>query len=73
MPAAAERQIVDALAKLAASGDVLAEVATARANALLADHRRVRDAAGDKGTYSVSPVLPPDVMGVSVYLPSAAL
>lgn len=72
-PAAAERQIADALAKLAASGDVLAEVATARANALLADHRRVRDAAGDKGTYSVSPVLQPDVMGVSVYLPSAAL
>lgn len=24
---------------------------------------------GDKGTYSVSPVLPPDIMGVYVYLP----
>lgn len=66
---AAEKQIKDALAKLSGSESDLASIAMARADALLADHRRVRDASGDKGAYSVSPVLPPDIMGVYVYLP----
>ena len=66
---AAEKQIKDALTKLSGSESDLASIAKARADALLADHRRVRDASGDKGTYSVSPVLPPDIMGVYVYLP----
>ena len=68
-PTAAEKQIKDALEKLAASESDLAAIAKGRADALLADHRRVRDASEDKGTYSVSPVLPPDIMGVYVYLP----
>lgn len=68
-PAAAEKQISDALARLSASESELAAIAQKRAEALLADHRRVRDASGDKGTYSVSPVLPPDIMGVYVFLP----
>lgn len=67
--AAGEKQINDALASIKASEADLAAIAKARADALLADHRRVRDASGDKGTYSVSPVLPPDIMGIYVYLP----
>jgi hypothetical protein len=42
-----------------------------RAQALLADHRRVREAARDVGQYSVSPCLPVDVIGVYVLLPDA--
>lgn len=68
-PAVAENQITNALARLSSSESELAAIAKARADALLADHRRVRDASGDKGTYSVSPVLPPDIMGIYVYLP----
>ena len=69
LPAAAEKQIQDALARLSASQSELGAIAKARAEALLADHRNVRDASGDKGAYSVSPVLPPDIMGIYVYLP----
>ena len=68
-PTAAEKQITDALARLAASESELAAIAKARAEALLADHRNVRDASGDKGAYSVSPVLPSDIMGIYVFLP----
>ena len=71
-PAAAQKQIEDALAKLSASKTTLAAIAKARSEALLADHRRVRDASGDKGAYSVSPVIPPDVMGIYVYLSDSA-
>jgi len=67
--AAAEKQITDALARLAASQSELDAIAKERAEALLADHRNVRDASGDKGAYSVSPVLPSDIMGVYVFLP----
>lgn len=41
-----------------------------RAQALLADHRRVREAAGARGSYSVKALLPPDVIGVFVLLPA---
>ncbi len=68
-PAAGERQVAEALASVQAAAADLAAVAKARAEALLADHRRVRDASGDRGAYAVSPVLPPDVMGVYVFLP----
>ena len=71
-PAAAGKQIEAAIAKLSASGSNLAAIAKARADALLADHRRVRHASGDRGAYSVSPVLPPDIMGVYVYLPDSS-
>ncbi len=40
-----------------------------RAQALLADHRRVREAADARGTYSVKALLPPDVIGLFVLLP----
>ncbi|MDT3680544.1 MAG: helicase-related protein [Burkholderiaceae bacterium] len=47
------------------------EIAKARAQALLLDHRRVREAADAKGTYQVTASLPVDVMGVYVLLPGA--
>ena len=48
----------------------LKSTARARGAALLEAHRRVRAAAGAKGLrYSVEPLLPPDVLGVYVYLP----
>lgn len=45
-------------------------VAKERAEALLDAHRRVRDAASDRGRYSVEALLPVDVLGVYVYLPA---
>jgi hypothetical protein len=49
----------------------LEQLAKERAQALLEDHRRVREAARDVGQYSVSPCLPVDVIGVYVLLPEA--
>ena len=49
----------------------LDEVARARAEELLETHRRVRTAAKQRGVrYRVEPHLPPDVIGVYVYLPA---
>ena len=45
------------------------EFAARRAEELLKDHRRVRDAAGSTGVFGVKPILPVDVMGVFVLLP----
>ena len=45
------------------------DFALKRAEELLSDHRRVRDASGDRGKFAVSPILPVDVMGVFVLLP----
>ncbi len=44
-------------------------LARQRADALLADHRRVREAARDLGSYEVNPCLPVDLIGVYVLLP----
>lgn len=50
---------------------LLAPVARRRAEALLADHRRVRDAAKARGTYGVRAMEPADVIGAWVLLPEA--
>jgi hypothetical protein len=48
----------------------LRSAAANRADLLLAAHRRVRSAARIKGvSYSVSPKLPADILGMYVYLP----
>ncbi len=48
----------------------LTEVAERRAEQLLDQHKRVRDAARMRGVrYAVEPQLPPDVLGIYVYLP----
>jgi superfamily II DNA or RNA helicase len=54
-----------------ANQSYLEQLAKDRAQALLEDHRRVREAARDVGQYSVSPCLPVDVIGVYVLLPDA--
>jgi hypothetical protein len=68
-PEIASREINIALDFLRNNQSRLESMAQDRANALLADHRRVREAARDLGSYSVRPCLPVDVMGVSVLLP----
>lgn len=66
---AAVREIAAALAFLDEHRDALDRLAQERAEALLADHRRVREAARDVGQYDVRPCLPVDVLGVYVLLP----
>lgn len=66
---AMQREIRTALDFIAAHPQQLKALAEQRANALLADHQRVREAARDVGQYSVSACLPVDVMGVYVLLP----
>lgn len=68
---AVQREIRTALEFLAAHPQQLQTLAERRAQALLADHQRVREAARDVGQYSVSACLPVDVMGVYVLLPDA--
>jgi superfamily II DNA or RNA helicase len=60
-----------ALDFLDAQRAALERLAIDRANALLADHRRVRQAARDTGQYTVRASLPVDVLGVYVLLPEA--
>jgi hypothetical protein len=65
------REVGQALQFLAQHPERLQVLAQERAQTLLADHRRVREAARDVGQYSVAPCLPVDVMGVYVLLPDA--
>ncbi len=49
----------------------ITELARKRGNDLLDAHRRVREASRTKGvSYRVEPVLPPDILGVYVFLPA---
>lgn len=68
---AATREIQNTLNFLIAQTPYLESLAQQRAEALLADHRRVREAARDIGSYEVTPCLPVDVLGVYVLLPAA--
>lgn len=68
---AVQREVRTALDFLASHPQQLQSFALQRADTLLADHQRVREAARDVGQYSVSPCLPVDVMGVYVLLPDA--
>jgi superfamily II DNA or RNA helicase len=68
---AVQREVRNALDFLNAHPEQLQQLARQRADALLADHQRVRTAARDVGQYNVSPCLPVDVMGVYVLLPDA--
>ncbi len=49
---------------------MLETLARSRAQQLLEDHRRVRNAAEGRGEYRVTPSLPVDVMGVFVLVPA---
>ncbi|WP_435605861.1 helicase-related protein [Pseudomonas knackmussii] len=68
---AVQREIRTALEFIADHPQQLQTLAEQRAETLLADHQRVREAARDVGQYSVSACLPVDVMGVYVLLPDA--
>ena len=67
---AATREIQTALDFLASQSSFLESIARQRADSLLADHRRIRQAARDIGSYEVSPCLPVDILGVYVLLPA---
>jgi superfamily II DNA or RNA helicase len=66
-----QREIRTALDFLAAHSGQLESLAKQRAESLLADHQRVRQAARDVGQYSVNACLPVDVIGVYVLLPDS--
>ena len=66
-----QREIRIALDFLQAHPQKVEALAQQRAEILLADHRRVREAARDVGQYSVTPCLPVDVIGVYVLLPDS--
>ena len=66
-----QREVRAALEFLNTHRERLESLAHQRADALLADHRRVRDAARDIGQYNVKPCLPVDVIGVYVLLPDS--
>ncbi|MGH7969514.1 MAG: helicase SNF2, partial [Limisphaerales bacterium] len=68
-PHVRERFVSQALEQLAAKARELDAFAERRAQALLADHRRVREAADARGSYSVKAMLPVDVIGLFVLLP----
>ena len=70
-PEIAEREVTDALSFLKENLNKLSELAHKRAKILLDDHRRIREATKDLGTYRVEPCLPVDVMGVYVLLPDS--
>lgn len=69
--AAATREIQATLDFLTTQTPWLENLARQRADALLTDHRRVREAAKDLGSYEVTPCLPVDVLGVYVLLPAS--
>lgn len=66
-----DRHLQQALDALPNWREALEAIAQSRANALLADHRRVREAAEARGSYQVTASLPVDVMGVYVLVPAA--
>ena len=72
-PEMRQRQVEQALQQVQTWQPTLDEIASQRANELLRDHRRVRDAAKAKGTYDVYPQLPVDVVGLYVLMPDAQL
>lgn len=67
-----DRQLQSALDALPSWQPQLEAIAKTRAQALLLDHRRVREAADSRGSYQVTASLPVDVMGLYVLLPDAA-
>jgi superfamily II DNA or RNA helicase len=68
-PHVRERTVSQAIAQLDMTQGEFDAFAERRAQALLADHRRVREAAGARGSYSVKALLPPDVIALFVLLP----
>jgi hypothetical protein len=68
-PHVRDRAVSQVLTQLESRLGELDAFAERRAQALLADHRRVREAADARGSYSVKALLPPDIVGLFVLLP----
>lgn len=68
-PHVRDRAVAQALGQIETRLPELDAFAERRAQALLADHRRVREAAEALGRYSVKALLPADVIGLFVVLP----
>jgi hypothetical protein len=64
-----DRFVAQAIQQMEKRISELNNFAERRAQALLADHRRVREAADARGSYSVRSLLPVDIIGVFVLLP----
>jgi hypothetical protein len=64
-----ERATAQALEQLGSRRPEIDAYASRRAEALLADHRRVREASEARGSYRVKALLPPDIVGLFVLLP----
>ena len=64
-----DRMAAQALALIDLRNADLNAFAERRAEALLGDHRRVREAAAARGSYAVKALLPPDVVALYVLLP----
>jgi len=69
-PALRDHHLRAVLERLPDWQPALENLARQRAQALLEDHRRVREAARGSGEYRVTPSLPVDVMGVFVLIPA---
>jgi superfamily II DNA or RNA helicase len=69
-PPLRDQHIQRALDQLDTQQPTLETFARKRAQLLLDDHRRVREAAQGRGEYRVTPSLPVDVMGVFVLIPA---
>ncbi|WP_136809605.1 helicase-related protein [Desulfosediminicola flagellatus] len=67
------RELTTAIDNLPDLYETFKSIAAQNAKELLADHRRVREAADARGEYQVQPQLPVDVMGVYVLVPDVAL
>jgi superfamily II DNA or RNA helicase len=65
-----DRAVSQALEQLVVQLPRLDSYAERRARSLLEDHRRVREAAEGRGSYSVRALTPPDVIGLFVLLPA---
>jgi superfamily II DNA or RNA helicase len=72
LPVIRDRHLQQALDAIPSLQPQLEAIAHERAQNLLQDHRRVREASEAKGTYQVTASLPVDVMGVYVLVPAAA-
>jgi superfamily II DNA or RNA helicase len=68
-PHVRERAMQQAIQNLDTRRPDLDAFAERRAQTLLADHRRVREAADARGSYTVKSLLPADVIGLFVLLP----
>jgi hypothetical protein len=64
-----ERATAQALEQLEQRRKEIDAFAGRRAEALLADHRRVREASEARGSYKVKALLPPDIVALFVLLP----